>query len=403
MNGAALIAAPGAGGRAVWRVVGIGQPPPLAGGRHVSRQLGALCLGLLATAACVGCVWQYARPDTVVRTRIVAEGAIDTASRAALSDITLRLAATQAPAQLQDGGDALEVAVQDHDPAAAERRSRSLVDVVLNAPMAGFATVAVSRPATPESGLRAERMRLAAAADALDARAATISATLAGIARDMAAAGRSAAERKPGRETLEKGEAALADLQLQRLQLASKYQDTYPAVVGLDGQIRNLRVFLMDEAHRTETHPATMMPSDALLAGERDRLRIELAQLDDRRGGLASQLSRIDKRLAAMPPAMPALPETVIPPILIAAATTSFATDDVRPALMAKVIAIGLFLSGVFAMLARRRPSLFAHHLVLNPEPAQPVALEQTSSLQTPPREAAWFEPIDRARLHRRF
>ena len=195
------------------------------------------------------------------------------------------------------------ITAQAHDATQAQQRSASLVDAILNAPVAASGAPLTPGPpaAGPRAGLQAERVRLVAAADAVDARAIAVSTSLASLARDIAAAGRIAADRKPGRDTLDKGQAALADLQLKRLQLVTKYQDTYPAVLVMDVQIHDLQKFLMDEAHRVDAHPAAPDPSDALLAGERDRLRSELSQLDEQRRELAATIHSLDLKMAALP------------------------------------------------------------------------------------------------------
>ena len=362
MSGSTLIALPQAGQMTLWRLVEAGQPLPSR------RPIAAFCFGVLLTGGAVTTAWPAMRPDTTVQTRIVADGS---AGRAVLSDMALRLSGATGPTiSLQAGGQALVVAVQDHDPAVAAQRSRSLTDAILDAPVTLPRSDAGAEPISPEAGLRAERDRVAGDMAAVEARASAASTSLTALARDLAAANRPA-DQKPGHETLDKGNAALADLQLQRLQLVAKYQDTYPAVVALDGQIRNLHVFLADEAQRIQTRPASNEAAIALLNTERDRLRAELTQMDDRRRTLASQMAGFDRDLAALPTGLhaPAAP-AMAPPLLVVATTTTVAGPDIRPMVAGIAVAIGILLSGFVALLARRRrarPGL--HGVMLEPVP----------------------------------
>ncbi len=371
MSGGTVVAVPGAGGLAVWRVVAPARPR-----RYLPA--GVFGLGLLVTGCGVAAAWDAMQPDTVVHTRIVADGASDAAGRAALSELALRLAgAADRPAALQEGGEALVVTARDRDPAAARERSGSLVDAILNASPAWVPTPAGQAPAPPADRPGAGRARLAAAIDAIDARSAAVSAALTALVHDAASASRSTAERKPGRETLDKGNAALADLELQRLQLVTKYQDTYPAVVALDGQIRSLRVFLMDEAHRIEPRATAADPAEALLSNERERLLAEASQLSERRRVAVADLATADRRLAVLPPvvAAAAASATVVPPVLVAAATTSFTrTDDARLTIVPAIAAAGLVLSAALALCVRRRPKAPPHAVVLEPLPVGMLA-----------------------------
>ena len=94
----------------------------------------------------------------------------------ALSEIALRLGGTSdRPIALEDGGETLVITEQDRDSAEAWKRSRTLVNTVLNLSVAAWA-VGPPQPATPGAALQAERARLVAAADAAVARATAISA-----------------------------------------------------------------------------------------------------------------------------------------------------------------------------------------------------------------------------------
>ncbi len=362
-----MVPAPHAGEMAVWRVVDAAPFQPRRSRRGGWLASGVFCLGLLATGGAAVAVWNVTGPDTIVRTRVLADGAAAISGRAALSEVALRLAgAAGRSATLQDGGETLVISERDRDPAEARRRSASLVDAILNAPVA--AVPAPPQPASPDAALRTERARLAAASDSLQARANAVSASLTDLARDIASAGRPEAERKPSRDTLDKGNAALADLQLQRLQLASKYQDTYPAVVALDGQIRTLRVFLMDEAHRVEARPPAAEPTTAVLTAERERLTNELAELGNRRGLVEASLAKLDRRLASLPAAASAPDQKVaaFPPVLITTATTSVTAADERPFTIQVIAAVGLALSLFAAACARLgRRDRHPHSLLL--------------------------------------
>ncbi|WP_158746793.1 hypothetical protein [Acidisphaera sp. L21] len=360
VRGSALIdMSVASGDTAVWRIVGSDLPKPRSRRRTWLLQISVFALGLATTTGAGRVIWEHMSPDTIVSTRIVADGNTDAAGRAALSDVALRLAmAPERPVALQENGEALVVTARDADPAQARQHVTSLVDAILNIPTAALATsTAVTAQADTASELRASRTRLVAAIDAADARSIAMSTSLAGLARDSVAASRAAADRKPGRETLDKANAALADLQLQRLQLATKYQDTYPAVVVMDGQIKTMRAFLADETRRVEGRPVQPDPGDAVLSAERDRLRAEMAQLGDRRRDLTAQLTALDGKLTAMPvqTASIAPMATAVAPVLIVASTTSSAGEDQRLADITAVAAAGLVLSALASLLPRRR------------------------------------------------
>ena len=393
----AVMSVPGPREMAMWRIVDPGPfQPATARERDWQARIGMLCVGLLATTGVAAAVWHITVPDTIVRTRIVADGGIDNAGRAVLSDIVMRLAgAPDRPVTLQDGGDTLVVTSQDHDPAVALQRARTLVDAILNAPAVAVPGSAVAEPARPAGRLHAERSRLVALADAMDARAVAVSTSLAGLTRDVASASRSNADHAPGRDTLEKGNAALADLQLRRLQLVTKYQDTYPAVLVMDVQIHDMQKFLSDESHRIETHTAIPDPADALLNGERDRLRTELAQLEDRRKAVAAQLSALDRKLALIPAAAPVIAVSAAPPVLVEASTTGFADNDTRLTTLPWIAACGLVLSALGAMLPRRRrPSpMLPNGLLLEPVDMGRLTAGHAKPLPAPIRMDRRFAP----------
>ena len=185
----------------------------------------------------------------------------------------------------------------------------------------------------------AERARLQASLDAADARLGALSTALTGIARDLAAGARVSPERKGGREALDKATVALADLQLQRIQLQSRYQDDFPAVAALDGQIRSVRAFIGEETRRVDAASrAVPDPGDPILTAERDRLRAEQSQWLDRRGALVTELTAVARLIAdeakTQPrppaPATTLAPATIPAPLLMEAATTVASGPDYR-------------------------------------------------------------------------
>lgn len=337
--------------------------PVLSAGR-----IRVLCLGLLLTALALAAAWVTLGPATVVQTRIVADST-DAAGRAALADLALRVGtAPERSVMLVNNGEALVIAVRDGNPASAWRRARSMADTMLDASRSASPIAAPERR-TASAGVEgrtarmAERNRLLASVDGIDARAASLSAALTGIARDIAAGARSTAERKGGRETLDKGTAALADLQLQRIQLLTRYQDDYPAVAAIDGQIRSLRSFLQDEARRVDaaSHAPATDSGDLTLLAERDRLRAEATQLNDRRTAIGVQLDTLDRSLAADQPAAGPPPETgaVNPtaPVLLEASTVISRGPDSRWLALPAIAGAGLLVS-VLAWFKPRRQAV---------------------------------------------
>ncbi len=353
---------------------------------HAWRRATVLCMGLLATAASVEAVWLLDQPDTVLQTRIVADGGA--AGRGALAAMAMRFATDpEHRVLLGDGGGTLLVTVQDRDAAIARERLQSMVDTILNMPAAA-ATPVAPRPAG--SALVEERLRLQAASDALETRAADLSAALTAVTRDLAASLRNAADRRAGGSVSGKGAAVLADLQLQRFTLLTKYQSDFPAIVALEGQIRDLKAFLADSAHRADSHLPGPEPADAVLLAERDRLRSELASLDTRRGTLGAELASLDNRPADVPPAALANPALAVP-ILVEAATMSGLGPDTRPGAMAAVSLAGLLLSLLSLRAGRRRAAAMPHlrSLMLDREEAAALPAGSELMIVQLPSEAA--------------
>ncbi len=333
-----------------------------------TRRVLVLGLGLPLTVVTVAAACLLLEPGTLVQTRIVADDA-GPAGRAVLAEAALHLQA--APGQsvlLQDHGNALVVAQAGADGALVRERMRTVTDALLDLPQTGLVRRVAGMPQeapdqdSPAARTRAamaERARLQAVVDAIATRLASASASLTGVTRDLAAAGRAASDRRPGRETLDKAAVALADLQLQRIQMQSRYQDDYPAVVALDGQIRSMRNFLQDEGRRVDTTRAAGA-TDPALGSERDRLRAELAQLTDRQAVAEAELAGSTRMLPSKPPDRPvAEPKPAVPhagppePVLLEAATTVVAGPDYRWAAAPGLTALGLAL----ALIAWFKPS----------------------------------------------
>ena len=375
---------------AVWRMA-LPETPPNAWGWRA----GAAAFGIALTAAAAGYVWQLGPPDTVVQARVLAEGGSDATGRAALAEAAFRLqSAIGQPAMLEDGGAALVITVRDREEDAAMQRIRSMVDAVLNTPVSlpALPAAATLIPQNPRTALLARRSQAMQAEAAVETHAASVSASLASLSRDMAGASRVAADRRPGRETLDKGAAMLADLQLTRLQLLTKYQDDYPAVTAVEGQIRTLRAFLADEQRRVDAPPARPAndPADLMLAAERDRLRAEQAELADRQRALVTEVETIDRSLASLPAssAPPAPPVQPDPPMLVQASTVARPGPDGRATTLALIAGAGIVLSALLAALPwhrrRRAPALLLHPRQL----AEMSAITHEGMVLLPPHSA---------------
>ncbi len=375
MNGGATLS----GSAFQWQAEAYPASVPVRRGVAAPRVL-ALCLGLPLMAAAIAASCLLLNPVTLVQTRIVADGA-GPAGRVALAEAAMRLAAMPGQTALLSGQEeALLITVTGEDAAATRQRARSVTDAVLDMPHAAGPQPAVGiatppRQDGPDAAARAalaERSRLQATLDTTDARMAAVSASLTGIARDLAANAHATAERRPSRETLDRAAAALADLQLQRIQLQSRYQDSYPAVLALDGQIQSLRAHMQEEARRLDTAARVPDAADPALTGERDRLRGELSQLTDRRATAASALAIVTRTLASAaaerPDAdpRPSPPAASVPPnpVLLEAATTVTAGPDYRWIVAPALLALGLALA-MLPWLRPRRTQPVAAELLL--------------------------------------
>ena len=336
-----------------------------------------LAIGLLTTVAAGTGIWFAFWPLTLAQIRIVADGP-GSAGRAALAEAALRIGnGPGRSAMLETHGDALVITVEDEQPSRAWQRARSIADTLLDlsiAPtgQAAQLSTASSQPAGHRAALLADRGRLLVLAETTDSRAATVSASLTTLARDIAASTRPLSDRASGREILDKGATALADLQLQRIQLAGRYQDDYPAVTALDGQIRSLRAFLQDQAHQVDA-ASRFFPTDpatAALETERDRLRAELSQLNDRRLAIGGDLAAVARTLSTLPPDPPTAtrpePVSVTPaPLLIEAAATMASGPDLRWLYVSAACAVGTLLSLLAWFVPRRQPRPVEAELLL--------------------------------------
>jgi hypothetical protein len=333
--------------------------------RHVSLwRVAVVGLGAGLTAAACAALWVLLAPLTVVQTRFVADGG-GAMARSALAEAALRLGAA---ASLTERGDALLVTVSTSDPVIAWLQARSLANAVLDLPAGpdraqSAAVPSPAPPSDPRALLQAERARLQAEADAIESRLATASASMSAVVRDIAAASRDAADHKTGHEILDHAQAALADLQLQRIKLQSRYQDDFPAIGVVDAQIKAMRGFIQDETHRLDSSAAAGAGSaDAALAAERDRLRGEMAQLEQRRVAVMAEMAALGHgggvAAAPLPPAL--VPAAALPPVpvLIEGATTLSWGADLRWLALPAASLTGLLLSLLAWFMPRRRASV---------------------------------------------
>jgi hypothetical protein len=207
----------------------------------------------------------------------------------------------QESVRLADGGLAVTVSVWHRDAAAARAMDNALARAILA--RQPHEQVDVPPPAPdPRPALRMERTRLAGELDAADRRGAVLSQSLIDMARDMVEALRSTDNRSSGTEVADQGAALLADLQLKRLQMASKYQDGYPALAALDAEIAKLRGMMAGEQKRSTSVRSAANPVFEALAAERRRAGAELEALNTHRADLRAQIDLLDHRLAAPPP-----------------------------------------------------------------------------------------------------
>lgn len=187
-------------------------------------------------------------------------------------------------------------------------------------------------PAIPAVDPNAEhRAALGQSLAVVQARAATVSTAVNATTREMAAsllsaeAARAAARLVPDRTSLTKTRAVLADLQVQRIQLAAKYKDDHPPLAALTAQIAAMKALDADltrQARPTAPPPAPN-PAYDLLGAERTRLQAELAELDPRQVAYLAEL-------AALPPPPAAMPALALPRALVRSEPTAAAPRNLR-------------------------------------------------------------------------
>ncbi len=212
----------------------------------------------------------------------------------------LRRLARQQSLQVAPDGLGIVVATWHRNAAAAQALNEALVSAVL-----AHQTDAAD---DARAALSTTRARLAAELDAGDKRAAALSQSLTDLARDMVAALKSTDNRTASTEVSDQGAALLAELQLKRVQLASKYQDGYPALTAMDNEIAKLRAVVAGEQRRSSVLRAAATPVFTALGEERKRVSTELEALNARRDTRRGQIATIDRQLAgSVPVATPRL------------------------------------------------------------------------------------------------
>jgi hypothetical protein len=206
----------------------------------------------------------------------------------------LRRLAQQQSLQVAPDGLGIVVAAWHRNPAAA----RALDDALVAAVLAHQTEEPTDLPADFRPGLRANRARLTAELEAADRRAASLSQSLTDLARDMVSALKSTDNRSVSTEVSDQGAALLAELQLKRVQLGSKYQDGYPALSALDDEIAKLRSVVAGEQRRSSVVRSSANPVFLALGEERKRVGAELDALNARRDGLRGQIAGIDRQFS---------------------------------------------------------------------------------------------------------
>lgn len=267
-----------------------------------------------------------------------------------------RLDAVEQTADLPDG---LLISTRLPDARLAAALDRELAGTVLDLPPRPALAAA---PPAPDDRLRAlggEEARLQTALDETDRQAEALSARLTDLARDMVAALRVADTRPPTADVLDQAQKLLAELQLQRVELSSKYTDAFPAIPAMDAEIEKLQGFVAAEEHRTTRAPPAANPGFAMLSAERLRVSNELQALNVQRTAMRSRLDTLQARTDALdrtpaPRPAPAPPRLVAQPVLLGHAA------DPRPGMIAAVALAGLLLAALAPLLRLRRRRVFA-------------------------------------------
>jgi hypothetical protein len=286
--------------------------------------------GAAATVAALVAAWLLQGPVSVATTRLavsapaeredVAVQRLLVTAAAALDSPTARLAVLQAAGwklvfpdlspgrsldvpealrrlerqqSLQLGPDGVSVLVSawHTTPVVARVVDDAMVDAVM--------THVAASTAQPLAEARAARAKFSATLAAMDQRAATLSQSLTDLARDMVGALKATDIRSPSTEVADQGAALLAELQLKRVQVASKYQDSYPAVVALDEEIAKLRAVVGKEQRRSSVVRNAANPVFSALGEERKRIGAELETLNAHRVAMREQIAAIDRQIAA--------------------------------------------------------------------------------------------------------
>ena len=250
-----------------------------------------------------------------------------------------------------EGGNALLVRIRHPDAAVAVDLDRALVAALLSrqAPVPQPKPPVITPLTGPKEVLQGMRARVAADLASADRRAAVLSDGLTDTAHDMVSALRATATQNDTRplaaDVLDQGRVLMAELQLKRLQLASKYQDDFPAVTALDAEIDKLKSFLASEQKlgAPAPHGPPVNPVLDTLGAERRRLTSELDEENQRRLALRAQLATLDGQIAAsVPPPAVAVAPAPPPPILIAGNTTLLPVPDPRFLSVPLIVLVGM-------------------------------------------------------------
>jgi hypothetical protein len=265
----------------------------------------------------------------------------------------LRRLTQQQSLQVAPDGLGIIVAAWHRNPAAA----KALDDALVAAVLAHQTDDPTDLPADFRPGLRANRARLTAELQAADHRAASLSQSLTDLARDMVSALKSTDNRSVSTEVSDQGAALLAELQLKRVQLGSKYQDGYPALSALDDEITKLRSVVAGEQRRSSVVRSAANPVFLALGEERKRVGAELDTLNARRDGLRGQIAAIDRQFSGQ--ISPGAPEMSERPKLSAGVMLLTSGADPRFISLPMIITVGTL--GTFLLqwlLMRQRSAL---------------------------------------------
>jgi len=263
------------------------------------------------------------------------------------------------------GDGALAVTTRLAEPRIAAALDRELVQSALDglAPSPPVGVAPLFRPEERLDALRAEQARLQTALDAADRQAVTLSARMTDLARDMVASLRVADPRPPTDDVLDQARKLLAEMQLKRVELSSKYTDDFPAIAATDAEIAKLQGFVAAQEHRATPRPPAANPAFATLGAERARVGGELQALQAQRADAQARLQALQPRIDALErrPAPTALPAAALPPERFVVEGVTLATAaDPRPALLGAVLLAGLLLAALVPIVLLRFRRVFA-------------------------------------------